>query len=80
MKQPWDLTLLTVHFWHGKPPAIGDGLETSTGRRYLIYAIHHKRDGTTLRALECVVLPKGDPIDGKIHPWQWSPRRSRHRV
>lgn len=83
MKRAWDRTLLTVKFWDGPEPEPGDGLETSTGRRYLILRLKFGRAQNgrlgPLRALECLVLPKGEPIKGRIFQWEWSPRRRRQR-
>ncbi len=76
MKPPWSRTVLTVNFWTGPEPQSGDGLETSTGRRYLILRVARKRTGE-LRALECLVLPKNEPIPGRVFEWAWSPRRRR---
>ena len=76
MKPPWSRTVLTVNFWTGPEPQSGDGLETSTGRRYLILRVARKRTGE-LRALECLVLPKNEPIPGRGFEWAWSPRRRR---
>lgn len=78
MKQPWDPTKLTVNFWDGPEPQPGDGLETSTGRRYLILALKRRRDGS-LRALECIVLPASESVSGRLFSWSWSPRRRKPR-
>jgi hypothetical protein len=83
MKKPWDRTILTVHFWTATEPSPGDGLETSTGRRYLILRLKFGRPRNArlgpLRALECLVLPKGEPIEGTVFRWLWSPRKRRKR-
>ena len=78
MKRAWEPAVLSVNFWTGPAPVAGDGLETSTGRRYLIQRVMVKRDGS-LKALHCVVLPKGEPVPGTLHPWSWSPRTRRSR-
>lgn len=78
MKRTWDPTTLTVHFWTGIDPNPGDGLETSTGRRYLILRVKRSSENK-IRALECLVLPKGEPIEGRLFSWVWSPRRRKPR-
>jgi hypothetical protein len=35
MKRAWDPAVLSVLWWRGPEPSVGDVLETSTGRRYL---------------------------------------------
>lgn len=72
MKQAWDRTKLSVLFWEGQPAQAGDGLETTTGRRYLIIAVRG-------RILECLVLPKGEPAPGTIFQWRWAKRARRIR-
>ena len=91
MKRAWDPTTLTVNFWNGPDPEAGDGLETSTGRRYLIVRLKYGRwtrtaQGETvthrrgpLRALECIVLPRDERIDGTIFRWEWSQRTRTQR-
>lgn len=78
MKREWEPTVLTVNFWEGTKPEPGDGLETSTGRRYLIQSVRLRPNGQP-KALQCVVLPKGEPVPGSVHPWSWSPRRRLRR-
>lgn len=80
--RPWDPVKLSVHWWEGEHPVAGHGLETSSGRRYLIQRVLYGRAiGETkgpLRALECVVLPKDDnQVPGQLFPWRWSPRHRR---
>lgn len=83
MKRPWDRTVLSVHFWKGTEPSPGDGLETSTGRRYQILRLKFGRPQKGRlgppRALECVVLPPGTPIEGTLFRWTWSPRKRKRR-
>lgn len=83
MKRAWDATVLTVNYWSGPEPEPGDGLETSTGRRYLILRLKFGRPVRgklgRLRALECVVLPPKTPIEGRIFQWTWSSRRRKQR-
>lgn len=78
MKRAWDPTVLTVNFWAATKPEPGDGLETTTGRRYLIQSIKWKPDGSP-KALHCIVLPKGEPIEGTVHAWLWSARKRKQR-
>jgi len=68
VKQAWDETKLTRLWWHGQEPVPGDGLRTSTGRTYLILEVR----GRTLR---CLVLPRGEPVDGTVFEWAWARRR-----
>jgi len=76
----WDPVKLTVRWWKGRLPRAGDGLETSTGRRYLILkVVRRKNDGyrrpaCRIAVLECLVLPKGEPISGRVFDWQWAQR------
>lgn len=85
MKRAWERSVLSVLWWDGQPPMPGDAVETSTGRRYLILRLRFGRAPTgsgklgPLRALETVVLPKGEPVDGKIHQWRWAPRTRKSR-
>jgi len=75
-KKPWDRVVLSVKWWEGPDPKEGDGLETSTGRRYLILGVRLNRYGI-MSALECIVLPKGETIDGEVFQWRWSKRGRR---
>ena len=83
MKRAWDPVVLTVNFWHGPDPDVGDTLRTKTGRQYLIQRFRlskpDSRGRTRIRALECVVLPKDEPVPGRVHEWTWSPRTKRGR-
>ena len=79
MKAACDPTTLTVHYWDGAHPVPGDGLETGTGRRYMIQAVKLREKGArTVGTLECVVLPKDESIPGVLHTWSWSPRLRRY--
>lgn len=71
----WDPVKLSVKWWDNDLPSQGDGLQTASGRRYLILGLKFSRDGRTLRALQCLVLPPEEPIEGKIFSWEWAPRR-----
>lgn len=82
MKRAWDQAVLTVLWWHGPDPAVGDVLETSTGRRYLIQRFRLSRPvkgKTKIRAFEIVVLPKDLPLikGTKVHRWVWGKRTPR---
>ena len=84
MKRAWDLAVLSVLWWGGPDPSIGDVLQTSTGRRYQITRFRLSRPVrgvTTIRAFETVVLPKDAKLEPwqKVHGWQWG-KRSRRRV
>lgn len=78
MKRAWDQAVLSVLWWHGPDPEVGDILETSTGRRYLIqrFRLSKPVNGRTkIRAFETVVLPKGEQFEGaKVHRWEWGKR------
>lgn len=67
---------LSVHFWDGPAPVLGDVLETSRGRRYLIIEIKHKRDGA-LSTLRCIVLPPDADVTGTVFEWRWMDRSRR---
>lgn len=74
MKRPWDPVKLTVLFWHGNKPVVGDELQTRTGRRYLIQKVGAK-------VLECVVLPKDAPhTEGTVFAWEWGKREKKREV
>lgn len=82
----WDPVVLSVKWWDGDEPSVGDCLETSTGRRYLITRFRlsrpFKESGMTrtrIRAFECVVLPDGEgPGRGRrVWAWEWAPRGRR---
>lgn len=84
MKRAWDPAVLTVLWWHGEEPRVGDVLETSTGRRYLIQRCRLSRPfkergkiRTKIRAFETVVLPKGVPLERgeKVFRWEWGKRQ-----
>lgn len=85
MKRAWDPAVLTVLWWKGPDPEVGDVLETSTGRRYLIQRfqlskpfMENGRIRTKVRAFETVVLPKGELVEGaKVHRWQWANRNTK---
>ena len=86
MKRAWDQAVLTVLWWSGPDPEIGDVLETSTGRRYQITRFRlsrpFKQNGqlrTKVRAFETVVLPKGEPLERgqKVFRWEWGKRSRR---
>lgn len=70
MKAEWDRTRLTVKWWHGERPRPGDGLRTRTGRQYLVLAVCEK-------ALDCLVIPRDEKIEGRVFDWEWAPRRRR---
>lgn len=85
MKRAWDKAVLTVLWWHGPDPEIGDVLETSTGRRYLVQRFRLSRPvkgRTKIRAFETVVLPKDDrlPKGTRVFKWQWGKRTRSLRV
>ena len=85
MKRAWDPAVLTVLWWSGQDPNVGDVLETSTGRRYLITRFRLSRPvngKTKVRAFETVVLPKDEPLDrgAKVHRWEWGKRTRRRPV
>lgn len=67
MKRAWDQVKLTILGWDGDKPDTGDELRTRTGRRYLILSFVGKR-------LTCLVLPKDEPIKGKVFHWEWGKR------
>jgi hypothetical protein len=75
------MAVLNVLWWHGDVPEVGDVLETSTGRRYLIQRFRLSRPSnghTTIRAFETVVLPKDEKIAGaRVFPWTWGSRQRR---
>ena len=89
----WDQVKLPVHWWHGARPKPGDGLITSTGRRYLVQEVVmrkndtiHRKHKEEVRYLKCVVLPDDDSIagiddvPGKWYTWEWARRSpSNHR-
>lgn len=86
MKRAWDPAVLTVLFWEGPDPAIGDVLETRTGRRYQITRFRlsrpfkeNGRTRTKIKAFETVVLPKDAKIEPQqtVHGWQWGKRLKR---
>lgn len=72
MKQPWDQVKLTIQFWDGDKPQVGDELLTRTGRRYQILSFVGKR-------LTCLVLPKDEPIKGRVFYWEWGRRERRKK-
>ena len=86
MKRAWDPAVLTVLWWSGDEPKVGDVLKTSTGRRYWIQRIRYGRDCRTvigkvvtvrrgvIRAFETVVLPKDERVRGRVFDWQWGKR------
>jgi len=79
MKRAWERSVLSVLWWDGLAPMPGDAVETSTGRRYLVLRLRFGRSTRPgklgpLRALETLVLPKGEPVEGKIHRWTWARR------
>jgi len=57
-------------FWVGPLPQSGDGLETRTGRRYLILQVR----GHTLH---CQVIAPGEAVPGTCFRWQWNARPGR---
>mgnify|MGYP006949699578 CR=1 FL=1 len=67
MKREWDRCILTRLWWNGPEPVPGDGLRTKSGRLYLIMDVRGKR-------LECLVLPKSEPIEGTVFEWTWGAR------
>lgn len=70
MKRPGDPCKLTRLWWHGAEPVPGDGLQTKTGRRYLILDVRG-------RTLDCLVLNKDEPIAGTVFEWEWGKRIKR---
>ncbi len=83
MKRAWQRAVLPVRWWQGPEPEPGDALETSTGRRYLIVRLKFGRQVTpgklgALRALDTVVLPQDEPVEGKTHAWTWAHRGRRN--
>lgn len=85
MKRAWDPATLTVLWWYGTEPSVGDVLETSTGRRYQIMRMRYGRPKNgklgPLRAFETVVLPKGASLGrgAKVYRWEWGKRASSGR-
>lgn len=84
MKRAWDPAVLPVLWWHGRQPEVGDVLQTSTGRRYLIQRFRLSRPvngQTRIRAFETVVLPKDEPLQKgtKVFMWAWGKRTSHQR-
>jgi hypothetical protein len=67
MKAAWDQVKLRVLFWHGDQPVEGDELQTASGRRYLILSCTEKR-------ITALVLPKDEPVTGRVFRWEWGPR------
>lgn len=68
MKQAWDRVKLRVLWHEGEPPTEGDELRTATGRRYLILSVTEKQ-------ITALVLPKGEPITGRVFRWEWGGRK-----
>ena len=67
---------MPVNWWYGPPPQPGDGLQTSTGRKYLILKV--RAAGSKMK-LDCLVLPKSETVPGTMFGWEWSPRRRKGR-
>jgi len=68
VKADWDPVKLRVAW--GEVPEPGDVLELRTGRRYQVFRVAGK-------TLHCWVLPRTEPVEARVIPWCWSPRRRR---
>lgn len=67
MKRVGEELTVRILGWEGDPPAVGDQLETSTGRLYLILDVKPKR-------LELLVVPKDAQLPGRRFRWRWGKR------
>lgn len=60
------------------PVAIGDVIETQTGRRYVVSSVRVQQRGANSgrQHLRCVVLAADDPLptSGTLHPIRWYAR------
>lgn len=81
--RPGDIVLITYK-WSGdplRPPGVGDGLQTSTGRGYVIRERTGKQPNFRLK---CIVVgkPTGAVVLGPSGRWfdlVWNPRKRRVR-
>lgn len=70
MKQAWDRVTLRVLWHEGGMPVEGDELHTARGRRYLILSCTEKK-------IVALVLPKDEPVTGRVFRWTWGSRKRR---
>lgn len=72
MKSPGSLVSIRLIEWLGDLPAIGECLQTATGRRYQVVEANGRK-------LSCVVLTPDFALESgvKCHPFYWLPRGKR---
>ena len=65
-------------YYDGRPLAVGDVLQTASGRLYGVYAVRLQECGkhTGRQHLQCVVL-KSAPDDARVVPLFWYRRRKK---
>lgn len=80
MKATGESVRLSIRFWDGAWPEVGDILRTGTGRLYGVDQVRTDRYCKRIVLLVCTVLPPDAAIAGaRVFPLVWTRRERRKR-